>query len=453
MKKSVFKTIMAIMLFSIAFSAVLFFSCKKNVGDVYDYAPVVLAPDFQILTVDYAFDNEELNSESSLSFKVAYKNNEVTETAYSSVLNFYVDGVIQQSIPLDNLTANTKFESIFDWQASAGKHDFKFEINLSSDGSKIVEEANTTNNSQTTSLDIAVKKLVVVSAVAVSTAVATQAITADPTANVASVMAAEGIVLSTTVPPVKTTYTNNTTAIVAAVAKSDGTIDPTKVVLSVSFNLGVKTGQEQESTSTMIIETLVAQKQVSFYNANEKLTFKDGVISFARLKSAKAGCSEISDLESLNLSQEAKKALSDAILGVIASLGTQAGLEAAPTLLIQILAAYGFTQGNVDNPPTYTAEIINSSEICSTNCVNGVEVQIKFHHGFILSFSDDRNPGVVVNGTTNVITKFTKLPGCSTSNNGTYTFADCGGNKVTYIFNATRPVITTTTKCVTNVHN
>lgn len=443
MKKSTFKTITAVMLFSIAFSAVLFYSCKKNVGDVYDYVPVVLAPDFQLLTVDYAFSNEALNSESSLSFKVAYKNNEVTETAYSSVLNFYVDGVIQQSIPLDNLTANTKFESIFDWQASAGKHDFKFEINLSSDGSKIVEEANTSNNSQTTSLDIAVKKLVVVSAVAVPTAVAIQAITADPTANVASVMAAEGIVLSTTVPPVKTTYTNNTTTIVAAVAKSDGTIDPTKVVLSVTSNPGVKTGQEQESTSTMIVKTLVAQKEVSFYNANEKLTFTNGVISFVALKSAKAGCTEISDLESLNLSIEAKKALSDAILAVIASLGPQAGLDAAPALLIQILQGYGFTQGNVDNPPTFTFELNSSMKKCETKCTDGEVVEILEFPGFTLVFKDDRG----------TIATFTKKSSCAASNNGLYKFSDCGGNQINYNFNTLQPQNKTKDKCSGNVHN
>lgn len=455
MKKSIFKTITAIMLFSIALSAVLFNSCKKNVGDVYGYAPVVLAPDFQLLTVDYAFSNEALNSESSLSFKVAYKNNEVTETTYSSVLNFYIDGVILNSIPLENMTANTKYETVFDWKAIAGKHDFKFEINLSSDGSKVVEEANTTNNSQTTSLDIAVKKIIVAKEETVQTPVVNQAIAADPVSNVANVLKNEGIVVSTTVAAVKTTYTDNTTAIVSAVTKSDGTTDQTKVVLSVTSNVGVTTGQEQQATSTMIVETLVDQKEVSFYNANEKLTYTDGVVSFVRLKSAKSftPCTEPSNLQSFFANKAAIKAFSDAVVAAILKDGLLKGLASAPRILIETLAAFNLTQGNVDNPPTYTVEIINSSAVCSKDCVNGVEVEILSYPGFILRFSDDRNPGVVLNGTTNVISKYTKLPDCSTSNNGTYTFADCGDNKVTYTFSADRPVISTTMKCVENVHN
>lgn len=455
MKKSVLKKITAIMLFSIALGAVLLYSCKKNVGDVYNYAPTVLAPDFEISTVDYAFDNEALNSESELSFKVTYKNNEITGATYSSVLNFYVDGTIQKSIALENIAANTKYETEFDWRALAGKHDFKFEINLSSNGSKVAEEANTTNNSHTTSLSIAVKALVVAKTENVQATTVNQAIIADPVANVASVMAAEGIVISTTVTAVQTTYTDRTTAIVSAVTKSDGTTDPTKVVLSVTSNAGVTTGQAQQTTSTIIVETLIDQKQVSFYNANEKLTYTDGIVSFVKLKSAETftPCTEPSNMQVFFADKEALKAFSDAISAAILQDGIDKGLASAPRILIDILAAFNLTQGNVDNPPTYTVEIINSTEICSTDCVNGVEVQTKSYPGFILSFSDDRNPGVVLSGTTNVISKYTKLPSCSTSNSGTYTFEDCGGNKVSYTFSGGRSVITTTNPCVGNVHN
>lgn len=443
MKKSTFKTITVIMLSSIALSVVLFFSCKKNVGDVYDYAPVVLAPDFQLLTVDYAFDNEALNSESGLSFKVAYKNNEVTETTYSSVLNFYVDGAILKSIPLENITANTKYETVFDWKAIPGKHDFKFEINLSSDGSKVVEEANTTNNSQTTSLDIAVKALVVAKEETVQPPVVNQAIAADPVSNVASVLAAESIVISTTVPAVQTTYSDNTTAIVAAVVKSDGTIDQTKVVLSVTSNVGITTGQTQQATSTMIVETLVEQKQISFYNANEKLTYKDGVVSFVGLKSAKAGCTEPSNMQSFFADKEALKAFSDAVVAAILKDGLIKGLASVPRNLIETTAAFNLTQGNVDNPPTYTVEFTNSSEICSKDCVNGLVVNTLSYPGFTLRFSDDRG----------TLPDFIKLPACGASNNGTYKFKDCGGNEVAYTFNATRPVISTNENCSKNVHN
>ncbi len=443
MKKSILKKITAIMLFAIALSAVLLYSCKKNVGDVYNYAPTVLAPDFEISNVDYAFDNEALNSESGLSFKVAYKNNETTEAAYSSVLNFYVDGAIQESIELENISANTNYETVFDWQAIAGEHDFKFEINLSSDGSKMVEETNTANNSQTTSLDIAVKELAVLSTADVETVVVNQAIAADPEANVSDVLASEGLVLSTSVQAVKTTYSDNTSAIVAAVVKSDGTIDETKVVLSVTSNSGVTTGQKQQATSTLIVETLVAQKEVSFYNANEKLTFKDGVISLIGLKRAKVGCTEPSNLELFYASESATKAFSDALLAAMAQSGVAAGLASAPNILISVMAGYNFTQGNVDNPPTYTVEITNSSTICSDDCVNGFVVNTFSYPGFVMHFSDDRG----------TIPTLTKEPSCSKSNNGTYTSEDCGGNKVSYTFNSTRPVTTTTSPCVKNVHN
>ena len=443
MKKSIFKTIAAIVLFSFALSAVLLNSCKKNVGDVYDYAPVVLNPDFELLTVDYAFDNEALNSESGLSFKVAYKNNETTEATYSSVLNFYVDGAIQKSIELENISANTKYETVFDWQAIAGKHDFKFEINLSSNGSKMVEETNTTNNSQTTSLNIAVKELAVSSTTDVGTTVVNQAIAADPEANIAVVLASEGLVLSTSVQAVKTTYSDNTSAIVAAVVKSEGTIDETKVVLSVTSNAGVTTGQKQQATSTLVVETLVAQKEVSFYNANEKLTFKDGVITYTSIKSAQVGCTEPSNLDLFNASESAKKAYSDALIAAMVKLGVEAGFASAPQILISVMVAYNFTQGNVDNPPTYTVEIINSSTICSNDCVNGFVVNTFSYPGFVMHFSDDRG----------TIPTLTKEPSCSKSNNGTYTSEDCGGNKVSYTFNSTRPVITTKTPCVGNVHN
>lgn len=443
MKKSIFKTIAAIVLFSFALSAVLLNSCKKNVGDVYDYAPVVLNPDFELLTVDYAFDNEALNSESGLSFKVAYKNNETTEATYSSVLNFYVDGAIQKSIVLENISANTKYETVFNWLAIAGKHDFKFEINLSSNGSKMVEETNTTNNSQTRSLNIVVKELAVSSTSNVETTVVNQAIAADPEANIAGILSSEGLVLSTSVQAVKNTYSDNTSAIVAAVVKSDGTIDETKQILSTTHNPGVHEGQKQEAHTNLIVETLVAQKEVSFYNAYEKLIFKDGAITYTGLKSAQIGCTELSNLELFYASESAKKAFSDALLAAMAQLGVEAGLASAPQILISVMAAYNFTQGNVDNPPTYTVEIINSSTICSNDCVNGFVVNTFSYPGFVMHFSDDRG----------TIPTLTKEPSCSKSNNGTYTSEDCGGNKVSYTFNSTRPVITTKTPCIGNVHN
>lgn len=443
MKKSIFKLITVIVLFAFALSAVLLYSCRKNVGDVYDYAPASLNPDFELSTIEYVFDNEELNSESEVSFKVAYKNIEVTQTSYSSVLNFYLDGVIQQSRTLQNLSANTKYEAVFDWKAVAGKHVFKFEINVSSNGSEIVEEANIANNSRTTNLDIAVKQLGAVSEISVNKTAVNKAIASDPEAKVANVLVSEGLVVSNKVEAIKTTYSNNTTVIVAAVEKHDGTIDETKVILSVTSNSGVHQGQKQEANTTLVIETLVAQKEVSFYNANEKLIFKDGVVSYVGLKSAKADCIEPSNLEAFFANQAAKDAFSEAVLAAIMQLGVANGLAAAPEILISVLEAFNLTQGNIDNPPTYTVEITNSSTICSDDCVAGLVVKTYSYPGFALHFSDDRG----------TIPDFTKEPNCGKSNNGTYPFEDCGGNKVNYKFNADRLIIATDAKCVENVHN
>ncbi len=443
MKKTILRTSAVVMLFSFGLSAVLLHSCKKNVSDVYDYAPAVLAPDFEISTVNYVFNNEALNSESKVSFKVSYKNAEVTGTTYSSVLNFFVDGNLQKSVSLKDLAGNTSYETIFDWEAIAGKHDFKFEINLSSGGSTIVEEANAKNNTQTTSLTIAVKQLAAVSTAVVTPTVVKQAITADPVANVTNVLTNEGLVVSTKVEAVKTTYSSGTTAIIAAVAKSDGTTDETKVVLSAISNPGVLQGQTQEAKTTLVVETLVAKKEVSFYNAKEKLTYTDGVVSLLGLKSAKADCTEPSNLQALNANPAAKKAYSDAVSAAINTLGVEKGLAAAPGILISTLEAYNLTQGDIDNPPTVTSEITNSSEKCSENCVDGFVVNTFSYPGFILRFTDDRG----------TLPDFTKEPNCSASNNGTYTFTDCGGKKVSYTFTSTRPVIITTDPCVSNVHN
>lgn len=443
MKKSILKTLIAIMLFAITLSAVLY-SCKKNVGDVPDPEPSVLNPDFEITTIDYAFDNEALNSASGLSFKVVYTNNENTETTYYSVLNFYVDGVIQESIELENISANIKYETVFDWPTIVGEHDFKFEINLSSNKSKIIKEANTTNNSQSTSLDIKVKKLVALSTADVATSVVNQIIAADPEANVADVLASEGNTISTTVQVIETTYTDNTSAIVAAVAKSDGTIDETKVVLSVTSNAGVTTGPNQQATSTLIVETLVEQKEVSFYNANEKLTYNDRVLSFTRLNIPNVDCTEPSNLELLFTSESAKKAFVDEVLAAIDQSGVAVGLASAPDILSSILAAYNFTQGNVDNPPTYTVEITNSLEICSTDCVNGLVVYTLSFPGSTIKISDDRG----------IIPNYIVSPSCTISDQEEITITDCGNHVVVIPGqNRVQPVITTTNPCEGNVHN
>lgn len=443
-KKSIFKSITAIMLLVMALSLTLLNGCQKNVGDVYDYKPVVLAPDFEITEVVHAFDNDVLNSASVLTFKVVYKNNEVTETTYPSVLNFYVDNAIQESIPLEAIAAGINYETSFEYKAKAGEHNFTFQINLSSDGTTMVDEGNTANNSETTSLTIATKKLVVVKEIEVETTVVVEAIAADSISDVASVLADEGVTVSTTVEAIETTFDDNTTAVVAAIEKADGSIDSTKVVLSATFNVGVAEGQEQEAISTMIVETLVEKKEVSFYNAKEKLTYTDGVVTFVGLKSAQADCSEPSNFEAFSQDPIAVATYVAAIAGVIDSEGVEAALASASTFLLSTMQAFGYTQGEVDNAPTYSVEILNSNTVCSSDeCVNDFKVKKLAHPGFRLTFTDDRGD----------MPDFTEAPDCATSNNGTYPFVDCGGNAVSYTFSMSQAIIETQNPCVENIHN
>lgn len=452
MKKTTFKTIASAMLLAIPLSLLILNGCKKNVSDVYEYKPVVLNPDFELLDVGYTISNDELNSASELTFKVTYKNNEVTQNTYSSVLNFSVDGVILESVPLQDIVAGTSYEKIFKWQAVAGSHAFKFDINLSSDGNKIVDETNVANNSKASSLDIAAKKLVVVQEVTVTPAVATQEIKADAKANIVSELSNEGLAIATTVEPVKTTYDNHTSAIVAAVAKNDGSIDTTKVVLAITSNPGVHSGQKQEAKTTVIVETLVDKKEVSFYNANERLSYTDGVLSFNTLKSATdVTCSEKSNLESLVLSPAAFEELRKMINDLIAQYGIKKGLEDSRKALIEVLDAYNFTQGDVDNPPVFSFEIL-SNPTPTENCVEGKIVKVYDFPGFKLQFKDDRNVnGVKLNGA--YVLNFEKAPSPTSSNKGTYTFEDCGGNKVSFTFSNDRMTVQTNEPCVPNVHN
>lgn len=451
MKKMIFKTITLSMFFGISLILYLLNGCQKNVSDVYGYDPVVLAPDFEIANVDYSFDTDELNSESWLSFKVSYKNGEQTEVTYPSVLNFYVDGLLQESILLNDISGNIIYDKIFNWRAKAGEHVFKFEINVSSDGSIFIDEANTANNTKSLDFEIPVKELEVVQEVVVDVATITDAITEDSESGVADVLASEGITVSSSVDVVKTTYDNNTIAVVAAVMSSDGSIDPTKVVLSVTSNPGATQGESLEAKITLVVETKVEEKKVSFYNAKGVLAYTDGVVSFVKSKSAKnfTPCTEPTDMEALFND-------ASALAAYIAALNSDQinGYENASQILINILTAYGYTQGSVDNPPIMRSEIINATEVCSTQCINKVKVNTFAYPGFKLTFTDDRNSGVVLAGTSNVISTYTKAPKCASSNDGTYTFEDCGGNAVSFtLSNSSRPVVTTNDKCGTGVHN
>jgi len=455
MKKLKFKSTALLMLLTIAGTSVLFNGCQKNVSDVYEYVPEVFAPDFTVVKVDYTSDNTVINSESNLTFKVTYRNNEDSKNTYNSVLNFYVDGAVMESVLLTDIDANKDYESILKWSALAGKHNFKFEINISSDGSQVVKEENTSNNAKTTAIDVAVKQIVVVNRAVVDVSVVESAVKADTSANVATVIASEGLTIATTVEAVKTTFDDKSTAIVSALMDSEGTIDSTKEILSYTVNPNIITGQQQQSTTTVVVETIVEEKKVSFYNDSEELTYKNGVITFVGLKSASVflPCSEPTNFQMLDADPEAMASLLAKINSAITTLGVEAGLNRAKFILIEVTTAYGYTQGNVDNPPIMTSELISSDAICSSDCIDGFKVNNFSYLGFRLEFDDDRNDGVILRGTTNVITSYIKSASCDASNNGTYIFEDCGGQSITFVMSEERPKIVTTIRCSGNVHN
>jgi hypothetical protein len=254
---------------------------------------------------------------------------------------------------------------------------------------------------------------------------------------------------------VKTTFDDKSTAIVSALMDSKGEIDTTKEILSFTVNPNITTGQQQQSTTTVVVETIVEEKKVSFYNDNEELTYKNGVITFVGLKSASifSPCSEPTNFQMLDADPEAMASLLAKINSAITTLGVEEGLARAKFILIEVTTAYGYTQGNVDNPPIMSSEIINSSDICSTDCIDGFKVISYSYPGFKLNFSDDRNNGVVLRGTTNVITSFSKLPNCESSNSGTYIFEDCGGQAIQFVMNLSRIETNTTDACSQDVHN
>ncbi len=456
MEKSILKTFSVLLLLIVlAFGSATINSCQKNVGDIYDYVPTVLAPDFAILNVDYSYDNDELNTESTVTFKVEYQNGEETENTYTSVLNFYVDGEMQESAMLEDIAGNTGYEQLFEWEALVGDHTFTFEINITSDGEQFVEEENTANNSTETSLDVAVKELVAVSEEDVSADAAADDIAADTSANVSGILAGEGLTISSTSKAKKTTYDNGSTIIAAAVEAADGSIDSTSSVVVATVNPGSATGKKQQASIAIVSKVDVEKKEVTMKNKTGTIKYKDGSLSLSSLKSAEkfTPCTEKSNIE---LFVEDGNAVSAAETKIGASIdlnGLSSGLKAVPTIVLKVMAEYGHTQGNVDNPPTYTAEIISSSQKCSEECVNNKKVELYAYPGFKLKFSDDRSQYVVLSGTSNQIGTYTKQANCSASNKGTYTFEDCGGNTVSYSFTKERAKVATNTSCIPDVHN
>ena len=205
----------------------------------------------------------------------------------------------------------------------------------------------------------------------------------------------------------------------------------------------------------MVFANPVEEKKISFYNKNEKLTYKNGVLTLEGLKSAKifTPFTEPSNFEMLNADPEAVASLKSKITSDILTLGVDKGLEKSPVFLIEVSKAYGYTQGNVDNPAIMTSEIINSIDVCSTDCINGVKVILYGYPGFILSFNDDRCNGVVLQGTSDVITSFSKLTNCESSNSGTYIFEDCGGQEIQFVMNSSRLETITTDPCSEDIHN
>ena len=435
MKKSILKTT-TIILISILLSFPVMNGCQKNVGDIYGYEPTILNPDFAIVNIDYSYDNDELNSDSWLTFKVTYKNNEVTDVLYPSVLSFYIDNKIHKSIVLEDIESDTEYEEIYEWAAAAGNHDFKFEINFTSSGEEFTEEANTGNNSQSTNLDIAVKQLEVVQEVVVETAVAVAIVVADTASGVEELLEAAGVTISDQVEVVETTYDDGTTMIEAAVENSDGTIDTTRTVVSISVNPGVTEGQQQQATMTMVVETNIEENEASLSNANNAMVYKDGELTLISLKSGKivseAGCTELSNFELFMLSEQAKQDLTDAMANLT--------LEDLAHTYITVALAYDITQGDVDNPPVIS--IFPYVEECPEECIDGYNNDIKYA-GYTVTITDDRDG----------VKTIPHSAQCGKNWEGDYVYADCGGNLVGYVLGNSKLATKTEDLCGTGVHN
>lgn len=436
----------------IVLSTVMLNSCKENVGDVYEYDPVVLAPDFAVLSVDYDYDNANLNSESTLTFKVNFVNNEITETVYASVLNFYVNDEIVESVMLESIESKKEYEQIFEWEAAAGEYDFRFEINLSSDGTLFLDEENTANNMQSENIDIPVKKLVAVSQVAVDASVAAAAVTNDASANIGSVLGDSGASMSTE-DAVETTFDNNTSIVEIPVLDNTGAVDSTKSVVAIKTNAGATSGKAQEAQTTIVMAKNIAAKEVGFINGNGKLIYTAGTLTYEKMKSVSfSSCEEAGNIELVNTNAKAKLAYTAALDAAILELGAKKGLAMSAQILAETILAFDLTQGAIDNAPTYTAEVLHGAA-CDQECVDGHVVKSFGYPGFTLTFKDDRNTNVKKVGASGEFKVFTMPASCTKSNNGTYVFEDCGGNQVTYTFNAKKQESVTSQKCTPNVHN
>lgn len=454
MKKSILKSITVFTLLGAVLGVMVLNSCQKNVGDVYEHKDIVFAPDFEIKNVDYDIDNDQLNTESTLTFKVDYKNNEVTETAYSSVLNFYVDGILQESVMLKNIESGRNYEHIFEWKALLGEHEFSFEINLTSEGEKFIKEANVANNTFVINENVALKELVVETEEVIAADEAIEAIKADSTNAVAETLAGEGLVMSTTEEAQKTTYDNGATVVVIPVEDAaTGEIDST-VTASAATVPEVASGNQEEATVSVVATYDEENEEVTLQTDVGTVLFSDGSFSLVTSKSARAfaPCTEPGNFELFLASPDAINSFLVKYNAAVATLG-EVSAQNLCVILLETMIEYGFTQGGVDNDPVFTAEILNHTDPCSVECINGQLVNRMPYPGFILHFSDDRNSGVVLAGTDNVISSFSKAANCESSNNGTYIFEDCGGNSVAYIFSEEPAIVKTGADCVPNVHN
>jgi hypothetical protein len=413
MKKLIFRvSYLALLLITI-----VFYSCKEVELIVNDNANS--NPDFKITNVDYAFNNESLNSESTILFLVSYKNNEETKNRYQSILNFYVDSLLIQSSFLENISKKDTMK-VFKWKAYPGNHTFKFAINIAENKSLIVDEKNITNNTMEKDLNIPIKELIFIKTENINISTIANIISEDTVSGVNNVLNIKQSKISDKTIPTKTTYENYVSTYVAAIEKNDGTIDSSKYFISIRF-------QDNKSTpyvSNAIVEINKMSNEVYIYDENSKIIFRQNgatVVnmvrpSYIRYNNKMGSCGEpwFWSCAGLGIGVAAcilSIAASETGIGVAAAIAS-CGASAA--------AGYECYNALVDNPPTMTVNYTRDGTICH-RCIDDKRAEEFYYLDVHLIFNDDR--GGVTSNTNHI------LGGCSPYSSQVEA-TDCGGNTI-----------------------
>jgi hypothetical protein len=391
-------------------------SCRKDVDEIYNYESVTFTPDFTITKGNFTVDNEALNSESILSFTVTYKNKEVTKVRYGTIICFYVDGEFLESSIIQDIEANKDYEQLFTWKALSGKHDFTFQINISSDSALIIlEEKNIANNSYRTSIDIPIKELNVLQSLEIDASIIAKSVENDAISGISEVMTEKKMRISTKGRALSTIYESNVTTFAAAIESEDGIIDSTRFLISISY----LDDQSDLLTANALLEINKEKGEVLLYDKYYKIAYNKGGATLIYLKN-KSSCTEPWFWECAGLGATAVAC----ILGILAS-PTGVGLAAAIAACVaSVGAGYLCYMALKDNDPTISENYTRDGPVCK-ECIDEKTAQDFYYLAVKLSFTDDRGPVIFS-------TDFIK-GGCKPSS-AIVSATDCGGHTVKKTF-------------------